>query len=94
MACYLSRSTDFIRFRLSKSAFSKRGEFVDSKVPAQVLDFDDQFSRLYGYVSHNAAEADRPLILNRLLDRIAEFSDTEDWDKFLEEQEETDRNRG
>jgi hypothetical protein len=85
----LYKSIDrFYPFSVVEVGFSKRGEFVDSKVvPAQVLDFDDQFSRLYGYVSHNAAEADRPLILDRLLDRIAEFTDTEDWNKFLEEQE-------
>ena len=83
----LSKSIDrFYPFSVVEVGFSKRGEFVDSKAPAQVIDFDDQFSRLYGYVSHNAAEADRPLILDRLLDRISEFSDTDDWNKFLEEQ--------
>ena len=86
VACYLMRSPDFIRFRLSKSAFSKQGEFEDPKAPAKVVDFDEDFSRLYGYVGKSAAIKDRPHTLDRLLNRMSEFSDADDWDKFLQEQ--------
>jgi nucleoside 2-deoxyribosyltransferase len=83
----LSNKIDrFYPFSVVEVRFSKRGEFVDPKAPAQILDFDDEFSRLYGYGTRNAADQDRPLTLDRLLNRLEKFSDADDWDKFLEEQ--------
>ena len=78
--------TRFYPFSVVEVRFSKRGEFEDPKAPAKVVDFDEEFSRLYGYASKTAAERDRPLTLDRLLNRIEKFSDTDDWNKFLQEQ--------
>lgn len=78
--------TRFYPFSLVEVRFSKLGEFEDPKAPAKVVDFDEEFSRLYGYGSRDAAKGDRPLTLDRLLDRIEKYSDTEDWNKFLQEQ--------
>jgi hypothetical protein len=69
-------------------AFSKRGEFADPKCPAIVRDFDDAFSRLYGYVDKRGMEADHPLTLPKLLARIGEFVDQGDWQRFIKEQTE------
>jgi nucleoside 2-deoxyribosyltransferase len=73
-------------FSVVEVSFSKRGEFEDPNVPATVVDFDEDFSRLYGYVDKTAARRDKPHTLDRLLNRIASFSDPDDWEKFLEEQ--------
>ena len=79
--------TRFYPFSLVEVRFSKHGEFEDPKAPAKVIEFDEQFSRLYGYGSKDAAKGDRPLTLDRLLDRIEKYSDTDDdWKKFLQEQ--------
>jgi hypothetical protein len=76
--------TRFYPFSVVEVSFSKNGEFADA--PARVVDFDDEFSRLYGYGGRLAALRDRPLTLDRLLKRIQRFSDTDDWNTFLEEQ--------
>jgi nucleoside 2-deoxyribosyltransferase len=73
-------------FSVVEVSFSKKGEFEDQEAPAKVVDFDDDFSRLYGYASSTVAKQDTPHTLDRLLNRIAKFSDTDDWDKFLAEQ--------
>jgi hypothetical protein len=73
-------------FSVVEVRFSKKGEFEDPKVPATVVDFDDAFSRLYGYVNSIVAKQDTPHTLERLLTRIARFSDKDDWDKFMAEQ--------
>ena len=78
--------TRFYPFSLVEVRFSKKSEFEDPKAPAKIVDFDEEFSRLYGYAGRNAARQDQPLTLDRLLDRIKRFSDTDDWDKFLQEQ--------
>lgn len=79
--------TRFYPFSVVEVRFSKNGEFEDPKAPAKVVDFDEQFSRLYGYGSKDAAARDRPLTLDRLLNRIEKYSDTDDdWNKFLQEQ--------
>lgn len=83
----LSDST--IRFYPSsvvEVSFSNCAEFENPNNPTKVIDFDDEFSRLYGYVSKSAAEKDTPLTLERLLNRIERFSDADDWNEFLEEQ--------
>jgi nucleoside 2-deoxyribosyltransferase len=81
----LSKGIDrFYPFSVVEVRFSKQGEFEDP--PSNVVDFDEDFSRLYGYVSKSAALRDTPLTLDRLLDRLRKFSDTDDWDKFLQEQ--------
>ncbi len=66
--------------------FSKRGELEDPEAPVKVVDFDAEFSLLYGYADKRAAALDTPLTLDRLLNRINRFSDTDDWNKFLHEQ--------
>ena len=76
----------FYPFSVVEVSFSKNGEFEDLKAPARVVDFDDEFSRLYGYGGRLAALRDRPLTLDKLLKRIERFSDTDDWNEFLEEQ--------
>jgi hypothetical protein len=78
--------TRFYPFSVVEVRFSKRGELDDSKAPAEVVNFDDEFSRLYGYVDKSDAELDRPLTLDRLLNRIEKFSDPDDWKKFMHEQ--------
>ena len=45
----------FYPFSVVEVSFSKRGEFEDPEVPAKVVDFDEEFSHLYGYASRNAA---------------------------------------
>ena len=78
--------TRFYPFSVVKFRFSKRGELEDPKAPAEVVNFDEEFSRLYGYGGWKAAAGDKPLTLDRLLDRIEKFSDTDDWNEFLQEQ--------
>ena len=78
--------TRFYPFSVVKFRFSKRGELADPKAPAEVVNFDEEFSRLYGYGGRQAAAGDKPLTLDRLLNRIEKFSDPDDWKKFLEEQ--------
>lgn len=63
--------------------YSERG--VIENLPT-VVEFDEAFSSLYGYVSMMAAEKDQPLSLPVLLDRISTFSDTDNWPKFMQEQ--------
>lgn len=76
----------FYPFSVVEVSFSRNGEFEDLNAPAKVVDFDDEFSRLYGYGGRLAALNDRPLTLEKLLKRIERFSDTDDWHEFLEEQ--------
>ena len=45
--------TRFYPFSVVEVRFSKHGEFEDPKVPAKVVDFDEEFSRLYGYVEQD-----------------------------------------
>ena len=77
--------TRFYPFSVVKFRFSKRGELEGSKGPAKVVNFDGMFSRLYGYGGWNEARGDT-LTLDRLLNRIQKFSDTDDWKKFMQEQ--------
>lgn len=59
---------------------------ADLETPAVVRDFDDGFSRLYGYTDKREALADGPLNLARLLGRIQEFLDVSLWEEFKKEQ--------
>lgn len=67
-------------------AFSQAGVFADPENPAIVRDFDDGFSRLYGYADKRQALADGPLNLTKLLGRIQEFLDAPLWEEFKKEQ--------
>jgi hypothetical protein len=67
-------------------SFSRRGEFAHPQSAGIIQDFDDGFSRLYGYASKTQADTDRPLTLSKLLGRIEKFSDKSHWDDFMEEQ--------
>lgn len=83
----LSESIDrFYPFSVVEVTFSKYGEFEDPNAPGRVVDFDEDFSRLYGYPGKTAATRDRPLTLDRLLKRMEKFSDSDDWNEFLQEQ--------
>ncbi len=83
----LSESIDrFYPFSVVEVAFSKYGEFEDPNAPARVVDFDEDFSRLYGYPGRRAAMAAGPLTLDRLLRKIERFSDGDDWNEFLKDQ--------
>ncbi len=82
----LSNGIDrFYPFSVVEVSFSKEGEFEDP--PSNVVDFDEDFSRLYGYLSKEAAARNAPLTLPRLLARIKRYSHADDWEKFLQEQE-------
>jgi hypothetical protein len=81
-------TSSFYPCSIVEVAFSKRGEFANPKDSAIVCDFDDRFSRLYGYVDKAAAEHDKPLTLIKLLERIEKFSDKDNWDQFMLEQKE------
>jgi len=78
--------TRFYPFSVVEVTFSRYGEFEDPNAPTRVVDFDEEFSRLYGYAGKTAAKGDRPLTLDRLLKRMEKFSDSEDWNEFLQEQ--------
>ncbi len=83
----LSESIDrFYPFSVVEVSFSKYSEFEDPNVPAKVVAFDEDFSRLYGYPGKIAATRDEPLTLDRLLKRIERYSDGDDWNEFLQEQ--------
>jgi len=83
----LSESIDrFYPFSVVEVAFSRDGEFADPDAPARVVDFDEDFCRLYGYPGRRAAMGDSPLTLDRLLKRMAEYSDGDDWNAFLQDQ--------
>ena len=47
--------TRFYPFSVVEVRFSKKGEFEDPEAPAKVVDFDEDFSRLYGYASRIVA---------------------------------------
>ena len=79
-------TSSFYASSIVEVAFSTRGTFVDPESPAIVRDFDDGFSRLYGYVDKRAAVADRPLTLAKLLGRMKNFSDDDPWAAFMKEQ--------
>jgi hypothetical protein len=81
-----SSITRFYPFSVVEVAFTARGEFEDPNVPAMVIDFDDEFSRLYDYVDKTAAKSDTPFTLNKLLERIERYVDSDDWNEFLREQ--------
>jgi nucleoside 2-deoxyribosyltransferase len=82
----LSKGIDrFYPFSVVEVSFSKEGEFEDP--PSNVVDFDEDFSHFYGYLSKEAAARDAPLTLPRLLARIKRYSHPDDWEKFLQEQE-------
>jgi hypothetical protein len=66
--------------------FSKRGEFENPMAAATVVDFDDEFSRLYGYAGKGAAAREGSLTLEKLLNRLEKFSDADDWNRFMQEQ--------
>lgn len=67
-------------------SYLRHGEF-DPDSPAIVQEFDDAFSRLFGYVDKAAAKKDRPLTLGKLMTQIEKFSDPENWKIFMEEQQ-------
>jgi hypothetical protein len=76
----------FYPFSVVEVRFAKKGEFEDP--PATVVDFDEEFSHLYGYVSKAAALRDAPLTLDLLLNQIQNFSDSVHWERFMREQNE------
>ena len=80
------KTSSFYPCSIVEIKFSGRNEFADPQEPAIVRDFDDGFSRLYGYVDKKQAEADLPLTLNKLSGRIEKFSDKSHWDEFMQEQ--------
>lgn len=69
-----------------KVSFSGRGKFDDAK-PPEVVDFDEEFCRLYNYAGKASAEKDRPLTLAKLVERIRDLSDETDRNEFYAEQE-------
>ncbi len=79
------RTITFYPNSIVEVPFSTRGTF-DANRPASVIEFDDAFSRLYGYPSKQAAENDRPLTLGKLLGRIEKMTDPEDWKPFSADQ--------
>src|SRR5215467_14060641 len=81
-----AETSSFYPCSIVEVAFARRGEFANPQNPAIVRDFDDGFSRLFGYVDKKAAEADRPLTLNRLMARMEKFSGKKEWDEFMAEQ--------
>ena len=86
LAAIVSHETaTFFPSSLIEVSFARRGEFTDPLSPAIVRDFDDAFIGLYNY-SKTAAEADRPMTLAKLCQRIEKFTDGADWEKFLDEQ--------
>jgi nucleoside 2-deoxyribosyltransferase len=80
----IKRIDRFYPFSVVEVRFSKRGEFDDP--PLKVVDFDDDFSRLYGYGGIDAARQDTPHTFERLLARIKKYSDPDDWEEFLQDQ--------
>jgi hypothetical protein len=80
------QTSSFYPCSIVEVGFSGRNDFANTKYPAIVRDFDEGFSRLYGYVDKRAAEADRPLTLDKLLGRIEGFSDKSHWEEFMQEQ--------
>lgn len=78
--------TRYYPFSVVEIRFAKRGVFEESESPTEVVEFDEKFSRLYGYVDKASALKDGPLTLDRLLERLEKFSDTDDWQEFLQEQ--------
>ncbi|MDT5344945.1 MAG: hypothetical protein QOE52_4129 [Mycobacterium sp.] len=78
--------TRFYPFSVVEVSYSKKGEFEDPELPAKVVDFDEAFSRLYGYADKTAALRDKPHTLGRLLDRLKRYSEPDDWEEFSEEQ--------
>ncbi len=81
-----NETSSFYPCSIVEVAFSKGSEFANPENPAVVCDFDDAFSRLYGYASKTAADRDRPLNLTKLMGRIEKFLDKSRWDEFLQEQ--------
>ena len=81
-----SETSSFYPCSIVEVAFARRSEFANVQNPAIVREFDDGFSRLFGYVDKKAAEYDRPLTLTRLMGRMERFSDKTDWDEFMAEQ--------
>ncbi len=79
-------TSTFFPSSLIEVSFSRRGEFANPLSPAVVRDFDEGFMRLYGYVGKTGAEADQPMTLGKLCQRIEKFTDSCAWDKFLAEQ--------
>jgi hypothetical protein len=88
-------STETIRFyaaSIVKFSFLRRGEF-DPRCPGEVIDWDNEFARVYGYSSREAAKHDAPLTLDKLLARIWDpekperrFLDENDWTELGREQ--------
>jgi hypothetical protein len=85
------KTASFYPSSIVQLSFSRRGEFIDPLAPGKVLEFDEKFLQLYGYISRSDVEL--PLTLGKLLGRIynpekpAEcLSDTEEWTQFSEEQ--------
>ena len=66
--------------------FAKRGEFLNPRAPAVIRHFDDEFAKLYGFLNKGMAEAECPLALAPLLDRLEKFSEPGDWAEFMKEQ--------
>jgi hypothetical protein len=67
-------------------SFSRRGEFLNPQFPVVIRQFDDGFSRLFGYTNKAQAELDRPLTLVKLLSRLEGFINKDRWNEFAEEQ--------
>jgi hypothetical protein len=81
-----AETSSFYPCSIVEVGFARRGEFLNPEQPAVVRNFDEGFSRLFGYVDKKAAEADRPLNLNKLLGRMEKFTAKKDWDDFIAEQ--------
>jgi hypothetical protein len=77
--------TNFYPSSIVEVSFSGDGK-ADPGQPAVVCDFDDGFSRLYGYADRRQAANNRPLTLAKLVDKIKKFSDPGHWQEFIEEQ--------
>lgn len=80
------KTSSFYPCSIVEVEFSGRSEFANPKHPSIVTDLDNRFSCLYGYVDKKSAEADYPLTLDKLLNRIEKFSDKCHWNEFIEEQ--------
>jgi len=78
------KTSSFYPCSIVEVAFSGHNQFANPDNPATVREFDDGFSRLYGYADKAGAERDRPLTLKKLLGRIEKFVDN--WNDFTQEQ--------
>ncbi|HMH53342.1 MAG TPA: hypothetical protein VK548_24115 [Candidatus Acidoferrum sp.] len=79
------KTVSFYPNSIVKVEFSARSTFDEGQA-AEVVDFDNAFSQLYGYANKQDAETDLPLTLAKLLARVKKISDPEHWAPFEREQ--------